>query len=100
MRGKAQGPSGAMENKEHRSNQSGAMEKEHRSNQPGAMENKKHGSNQAGATQGSPRTSEFGSISLSSDQRTKIQQTVANGNIHHVDHVDFCFRSERMCQVA
>jgi hypothetical protein len=33
--------------------------------------------------------SSAGSAALSSDQRTRIQQTVANGNIHRVDHVDF-----------
>jgi hypothetical protein len=101
MQGQAQEPSGAAKGKEHRSGPSGAAKgKEHRSTPPGmqnpaqeqsgAAEDKANRSDQSGAMQ-SPaqgRTS-AGSAALSSDQTTRIRQTVANGNIHRVNHVNF-----------
>jgi Protein of unknown function (DUF1236) len=113
MQGQAQEPSGAVKGKGHRSSESGAMQsqaqepsgavkgKGQRSGQSGAMQgspegrsgaemDKEHRAGQSGAVQGSPHErSSAGSAALSSDQRTRIQQTVANGNIHRVDHVDF-----------
>jgi Protein of unknown function (DUF1236) len=113
MESQAQEPSGAAKGKGHRSSQSGSMQgqtqgrsgtvegTEHGSTQSGmqspaqgrsdAMEDKEHRSGQSGAMQGSSqgRTSVFGSTTLSSDQRTRLQQTVTNGNIHRVDHVNF-----------
>src|SRR5204862_19650 len=54
----------------------------------GAIEEMEHRSGQSGAGQGSRQ--ERSSVgSLSSDQRTRLQQTVTKGNIHRVDHVNF-----------
>jgi Protein of unknown function (DUF1236) len=113
MQGQAQEPSGAAKGKEHRPGQSGAMQgqaqepsgaakgKGHRSSESGNMQSpaqepssaakgKELRSNQSGGVQGSSQErSSAGSTALSSDQRTRIQQSVASGNIHRVDHVNF-----------
>jgi Protein of unknown function (DUF1236) len=83
----AQERSGAIKDKEHPSTGMQSPDQ----GRSGAMEDKEHRAGQSGAMQGSPqgRTSVFGSTTLSSDQRTRLQQTITNGNIHRVNHVNF-----------
>jgi hypothetical protein len=110
MQGPAEGRSGAIEQKEQRSGQPGAMkpegqgrtgsehmqgsterrsggveQKEER--QPGAMQPGSQG--RMGTEQSKRGTFEQRSVTnLSSEQRTKLHQTIMSGNIHRADNVN------------
>jgi Protein of unknown function (DUF1236) len=94
MQGEAQGRSGATDEKEHRS---GAMQGQGRSGavqgqaqgRSGTMQNPAQGravpeQNTKGAGQRS-----VASVNLSSDQKTKLHEAIAGGNIRRVDRADF-----------
>ncbi|HEY8032047.1 MAG TPA: DUF1236 domain-containing protein [Methylocella sp.] len=115
MQGQTRGRSGAVEEKEQRSEHPGAMqgqtmgrsgaveEKEQRSEHRGAMQGQTQG--RSGAVEENGQRSErhgamqdqtqgrsgrsVGSVGLSSVQKTKIHDTIIGGNFHRVDHVDF-----------
>ncbi len=102
MQSPVQGRPGAIEEKERRSGQSGAIpgpaqgrsgaveEKGHRSSQSGAMQSPAQGraaseQNKGGVTEQRSATS----VNLSSDQRTRLHQTIIGADVRRVDHVDF-----------
>ena len=91
MQGQTQGRSGAVEEKEQRSEHRGAMQGQTQG-RSGAVEENGQRSERHGAmqdqTQGRSGRS-VGSVGLSSVQKTKIHDTIIGGNFHRVDHVDF-----------
>ncbi len=104
------GRSAATEQREHRSGQPGAMErqgrsaateqKEHRPGQPGAMQG--HAQGRSGAIQspaqgrsaseqnrGGASQQSVASVNLSPDQRTRLHDAIAGGDVQRLDRVDF-----------
>src|SRR3984893_4294030 len=78
MQGQTQKRSGAIEEKERRSGQSGEMQ--------GQTQKR------SGAVQGSAQGRSGGSVgspTLSTDQRTKLRDTIASGDVHRVGLVNF-----------
>jgi hypothetical protein len=87
MQGQTQGRSGTIEEKERRSGQSGEMQGQTQG-RSGAVE--EHRTGQSGQDAAQSRSGgSIGSTALSSDQRTKLHETIVSGGVHRVDHVDF-----------
>ncbi|HEX4644760.1 MAG TPA: DUF1236 domain-containing protein [Verrucomicrobiae bacterium] len=100
-----QGRSGAVEKKKRPSAQSGATQspdqgrtgavekKERPSAQSGAMQGPAQGRSGAGAASqqntGVTEQRSVAAVNLSSDQSTKLHETITAGNLRRVDHVDF-----------
>lgn len=104
MQGQTQKRSGAVDEKEQLSGQPGALqgkaqgrstatgEESRRSGQPGAVDQKEQRSGQSGAMRGSAQERSgrsVGPTTLSPDQRTRLNETIASGDIRRVDNVDF-----------
>ncbi len=92
MQGQTMRRSGAVEEKEQRSEHRGAAMQGQTQGRSGAVEENGQRSERHGAMQGQDQGRSgrsVGSVGLSSVQKTKIHDTIIGGNFHRVDHVDF-----------
>jgi hypothetical protein len=86
-----QGRSGAIEEKERRSDHPGAMQGRAQG-RSGAIEEKERRSGQADAAQGPPEgrsRRSVGSATLSPDQKTRLHEVITGENVQRVNHADF-----------